>query len=130
MTAPSTIVEPPPATELIALVAAFLKQDIVPVISDAKLRYRVHAAERLLQLAQRELEFEGDLRRDEDGYLATGRIIERFGSLKRLSDSLYAGELDIANEGILPLLEEFVIEKLRIAAPDAIGSEERKGPKG
>lgn len=129
MSARPAIVEPPPATELIALVAAFLKQDIVPVISDAKLRYRVHAAERLLRLVQRELEFEGDLKRDEDGYLVTGRIIEKFGSLKRLSDSLYAGELDIADESILPLLEEFVIEKLRIAAPDALGSDERKGPK-
>jgi hypothetical protein len=123
------IVEPPPATELIELVAAFLRQDIVPVIADAKLRYRVRAAEHLLRLAQRELEFQGDLRRDEDGYLVTSRIIEGFGSLKRLSDSLYAGELDIANEGILPLLEEFVIEKLRIAAPEALGSEERKVPK-
>jgi hypothetical protein len=130
MSAPPAIAEPPPATELIALVAAFLKQDIVPAISDAKLRYRVRAAEHLLRLAQRELEFEGDLRRDEDGYLATGRIIEKFGSLKHLSDSLHAGELDIAADGILPLLEEFVIEKLRIAAPEALGSEQRKGPKG
>lgn len=130
MSATPAVVEPPAATELIALVAAFLKQDIVPAISDAKLRYRVRAAEHLLRLAQRELEFDGDLRRDEDGYLATGRIIEKFGSLKRLSDSLHNGELDIAAADILPMLEEFVIEKLRIAAPEALGSEEPKDTKG
>lgn len=124
------IVEPPPATELVALVAAFLRQDIVPVIADAKLRYRLRAAEHLLRLAQRELEFDGDLKRDEDGYLVTGRIIEKFGSLRRLSDSLYTGERDIAGEDILPLLEEFVVEKLRIAAPEVLGAEERKDPKG
>jgi hypothetical protein len=79
-----------------------------------------------LRLAQREFEFEGELKRDEDGYLVTGRIVEKFGSLKRLSDRLYEGDLDIAKDGLLPLLEEFVIEKLRIAAPEVLGSKERK----
>lgn len=114
------IVEPPPAVKLIALVAAFLQQDVVPAIVDAKLRYRVRAAEHLLNLAQRELEFDGDLQRDEDGYFVTSRIIEKFGSLSRLSDRLFSGDLDIASENVLPLLEEFVIQKLRIAAPEVL----------
>lgn len=128
MSTTPAIVEPPPATELIALVAAFLQQDIVPIISDAKLRYRVRAAEHLLRLAKRELEFEGNLRRDEDGNLITNRMMERFGSLNHLSDGLYAGELDVASNDILSLLEEFVIEKIRIAAPETLG--ERRDIKG
>jgi hypothetical protein len=130
MSTSPAIVEPPPATELIALVAAFLRQDVVPIISDAKLRYRVRAAEHLLQLAQRELGFDGNLRRDEDGYLITDRMMERFGSLKRLSDGLYAGKLDVASNDILSLLEEFVIEKIRIAAPETLDPSERGGLKG
>lgn len=130
MSTPPAIVEPPPATELIALVAAFLRQDIVPIIADAKLRYRVRAAEHLLRLAKRELEFEGNLKRDEDDYLITNRMMGGFGSLKRLSDGLYAGELDVASNDILSLLEEFVIEKIRIAAPETLGSDERRDLKG
>ena len=130
MSTPPAIVEPPPATELVALVAAFLRQDIVPIIADAKLRYRVRAAEHLLRLAKRELEFEGNLKRDEDDYLITNRMMGEFGSLKRLSDGLHTGELDVASNDILSLLEEFVIEKIRIAAPETLGSDERRDLKG
>ncbi|HTO40505.1 MAG TPA: DUF6285 domain-containing protein [Rhizomicrobium sp.] len=130
MNAKHSVAEPPPAIELIGLVAAFLRQDIVPAIADAKLRYRVRAAEHLLRLAQRELEQPGDLRADEDGYLVTTPILEQFGSLKRLTDRLYAGELDIASPDILALLEAFVIEKLRIAAPEVVRSDDPACDKG
>lgn len=130
MSAKHSVVEPPPATELIGLVAAFLRQDIVPAIADAKLRYRARAAEHLLRLALRELEQPGDLRADEDGFLVTSRILEQFGSLKQLTDRLYAGALDVASPDILALLEAFVIEKLRIAAPEITGSGDPDGSKG
>lgn len=120
MTNTPGIVEPPTATDLLGLVAAFLRQDVVPAIADAKLRYRVRAAESLLNIARRELEHVPRLVRDDDGYLVTEKLIEHSGSLERLNDRLSTGELDIASPAVLSLLEEYVIEKLRIAAPDSV----------
>lgn len=130
MTGNRGIAEPPPAAELVALVAAFLLRDVVPVISDAKLRYRVRAAENLLRLAQREMTCDGDLVRDENGYLITSQMQQAFGTLDRLSDQLGDGTLDIASADVLPLLERYVIEKLRIAAPDAAPPDVPENRKG
>jgi hypothetical protein len=130
MTKDHGIAEPPPAAELIRLVAAFLLRDVVPVISDAKLRYRVRAAENLLRLAQREMTCDGDLVRDENGFLITSEMQQTFGTLDRLSDRLCDGTLDIASADVLPLLERYVIEKLRIAAPDAAPPEIPESRKG
>lgn len=120
MTDAPNIVEPPAALDLLGVVAAFLRQDVVPATADAKLRYRVRAAESLLNIALRELGQQNRLVRDEDGYLVTKPLIEQFGSLERLNARLFAGELDIADPSVFALLEDYVVEKLRIAAPDAV----------
>lgn len=120
MTDVNGIVEPPAAEDLISIVAAFLDRDVVPAIADAKLRYRLRAAEHLLRLARRELERRGDLARDEDGYLVTSELIASFGSLERLTARLANGELDIASPPVLSLLEDYVVKKLRIAAPEQV----------
>jgi hypothetical protein len=45
----------PPALEVLKLVAAFLEQDLLPVQTDPKLRFRVRIAADLLKSASREL---------------------------------------------------------------------------
>lgn len=120
MTEVHGIVEPPVAEDLIAIVEAFLHQDVIPALADPKLRYRVRAAEHLLGLARRELERGTSLERDEDGYLVTRELIASFGSLERLNGRLTSGELDVVSPSLLSLLEDYVVEKLRIAAPELV----------
>lgn len=119
------VVEPPVAGELIALVARFMSEEIVALIHDDKVRFRVQVAANLLQICQRELDNVSDLRSDADGYAVTEELIREAGSLRSLTDSLLRGDRDILEQRTFDLLRRYVNAKLRIAAPKILQPEKQ-----
>jgi hypothetical protein len=116
------IVEPPSASELLDLVANFLSDEIRPLIQDEKLSFRVRVAANVLQIARRELAGTAALEPDPDGYWVTREILTSAGSLENLTADLLAGRRSIAQPDVFGMLQRYVDEKLRIAAPAALAS--------
>lgn len=115
----STVVEPPAAERLLALVVRFLQEEIGPSIDDEKLRFRVRVAANLLEIARREIRA-GGLVVDPDGYLITERMLASAGSLNALTESLLQGPHDILDPETRALLWDYVERKLAITAPSVL----------
>ena len=122
--ATQSIIEPPAAGELLELVAKFLSEEIRPLIADEKLSFRVRVAANLLQIAKREFENTGALELDPDGYCVTREILERAGSLRNFTDQLLQGERTVTDRAVFEMLQRYVHEKLRVAAPATLANAE------
>lgn len=121
MTNQQKTLEPPPVDNLLELIAEFLKDDVAPLITDDKVKFRLRVAENLLHIIRRELANVDDLRIDRDGYLVPEEIIETAGSLKELANGLYTGTYDLTDPDIFALMERYVTLKLNIVAPSFAG---------
>lgn len=120
MSKPSApIIEPPAAGELLELVSNFLSEEIRPLIADEKLSFRVRVAANLLRIAKREWEGGAALELDPEGYRVTPEILERVGSLRALTNELLQGTRSIEDRAVFEMLQRYVNEKLRVAAPGA-----------
>ncbi len=118
--AKAPIIEPPSAGELLELVAKFLSDEIRPVIENEKLSFRVRVAANLLQIAKREFEGAGALIVDRDGYRVTQEILDSAGSLRNLTDELLQGQRSVEDRAMFEMLQKYVNENLRVAAPGAL----------
>ncbi len=90
----------PTAPELVEAVREFLEHEILPTLTDHRLRFRTLVALNALRIAGRELVSE-EQGLDED-------------DVRELARRIRAGDVP---EGVLPLLKEHVAAKLRIASP-------------
>ena len=88
----------PTAAELVEATAEFLEREILPTVTDQRLRFRTLVALNALGIAQRELESPDAPRLD------TAELARR----------IRAGDVP---EGTLALLKRHVAAKLRIASP-------------
>jgi hypothetical protein len=117
-----SIVEPPSAGELLELVATFLSDEIRPLIHDEKLSFRVRVAANVLQIARREFAGAAALVPDRDGHAITAEMLASAGSLAHLTGELLGGKRSIAQPEVFGMLQRYVDEKLKIAAPAALAS--------
>jgi len=116
----TSILEPPTASELLELVATFLSEEIRPLIQNEKQSFRVRVAANLLQIAKRELSGVAALELDPDGYRVTREILDSAGSLRNLTEELLNGRRTVEDRTVLEMLQRYVNEKLRVAAPNAL----------
>jgi hypothetical protein len=114
------VIEPPCASELLDLVATFLSDEIRPLIDNEKLSFRVRVAANLLQIAKRELAGAAALELDPDGYRVTREILDSAGSLRNLTNELLQGRRTVEDRAVFDMLQRYVSEKLRVAAPSAL----------
>jgi Domain of unknown function (DUF6285) len=112
----------PGAAELAEAVREFLELEVLPVVEDARLRFRVLVAANALTIAQRDLEI-GDRLVEEEiallerlvGTLPASSVRERRISLNReLARRVRRGEVP---EGTLEALRRIAELKLRAASP-------------
>jgi Domain of unknown function (DUF6285) len=120
MTPTRATIDPPPALELLALVAEFLALELAPAQSDSKLRYRTLVAANLLRIARRELESLGALEVDRDGSAVPPDMIAKAGSLRTLFDELAGGRRSLTDPDTFALVAQYVESKLEVAAPEAL----------
>ena len=113
-------IDPPPAPQLLSLVAEFLTKELMPAQSDEKLRYRTLVAANLLQTARREIEALGDLATDADGYALPRELIEAAGSLRAFAADLDEGRRSITDRAMFELAMRHVEAKLAVADPKAL----------
>lgn len=118
------VIEPPAASDILALVAAFLQEEIVARIDDDKVRFRVQVAANLLQISRREIDSAGTLPVDRDGYAVTDELLRDCESLRAMTESLLSGKRDITEPQTYALLRRLVDAKLRVAAPKLLPAEE------
>ncbi len=91
----------PTAAELVEATREFLEAEVLPALTDPRLRFRALVAVNALGIAQRELEHEGAAELPDD-------------DLAELARSIRRGEVPA---GTLARLKEHVAAKLRIASP-------------
>ncbi|HYZ89661.1 MAG TPA: DUF6285 domain-containing protein [Myxococcales bacterium] len=112
----------PGAAELAEAVREFLEAEVLPVVEDARLRFRVLVAANALAIAQRDLEI-GDRLLEEEiallerlvGTLPASSVRERRISLNReVARRVRRGEVP---EGTLEALRRIADLKLRAASP-------------
>jgi Domain of unknown function (DUF6285) len=90
----------PTAAELVAATREFLESEILPTLTDQRLRFRTLVAINALGIAQRDLESgEETLSREQ---------------LEELAQQIRSGDIP---DGTLELLREHVAAKLRVANP-------------
>jgi hypothetical protein len=111
------VLEPPSARALLERVVDFLDHEVYPAQTNAKLRLRVRVASNVIRLVGRELDGTADLVVDEDGYAVPAAVVDRYGSLTKLAQSLRAGDLDLVDPAAYAVVREHVEAKVRIAAP-------------
>jgi hypothetical protein len=116
MTQPT--IDPPSAAELLLLVADFLAEELAPVQTDGKLRYRTLIAANLLRIARRELDVIDELQVDADGRAAPAELIARAGSVRELAEALGAGHSSLTDANTFALASGYVEAKLKIAIPE------------
>jgi hypothetical protein len=121
MSTPRPVVEPPPAGDLLLLVADFLEQELAPSQTDAKLRYRTRVAANLLRVARRELDRLNRFEIDREGYAVPSELLARGASLSAFAAALEEGREELTDPEIFALVLRYVEEKLAIAAPKALG---------
>jgi hypothetical protein len=123
----------PTGIELIDAVAQFLGDEVIPVITDPRLRYRLLIAANVLKIVRRELAVGDSSLRDEWGRLALlldrpeavppAAPAELRAALEALNRELCAriraGEADQGpwGEAVLAHTQAAIIEKLRVANP-------------
>lgn len=131
----------PNAQELVGAVAGFLSNEIVPTVSDPRLRFRVLIAANVLGIVARELGAgEGPLVTewqrlvtllDEDAGQPPARAEQLRTSVTALNAELCAriraGEADAGEwrSAVLDHVEQTVIEKLHVANPKYVNSYRR-----
>jgi hypothetical protein len=119
------LVEPPTASDILALVATFLQEEIVARIDDDKVRFRVQVAANLLQVSRREIDSAATLPIDRDGYAVTDALLDECESLRAMTDSLLSGKREITEPRTYALLRQLVDAKLRIAAPQLLSAQDK-----
>ena len=120
MTGRYATVDLPAAGELLSRVEEFIEQELVPLEQDAKLRYRLRIAANLLRIARREIEQLGSMAIDRDGHAVPHELLAQAGSLRELSDDLYAGRRNLTDPAVYALVLNQVTAKLRIADPGSL----------
>ena len=90
----------PTAAELVEATREFLEAEILPTLTDQRLRFRTLVAINALGIAQRELESDEEMLSDEE--------------LAELARAIRAGDVP---EDALKRLREHVAAKLRVASP-------------
>jgi Domain of unknown function (DUF6285) len=128
MTANRPTIDPPPALELLALVAEFLGKDVAPAQADPKLRFRVLVAANLLRVASRELEGLDGFVVDRDGYAVPAELVAEAGSLRSFAEDLAAGRRSLTDPQTHRLATRYVEAKLRVAVPEALTSRSDGAP--
>ena len=118
----------PSALELVIAVAQFLDQELAPVLTDPRLKFRALVAANVLQIVGRELDL-GDQQVQAEwhrlnalmGEDAPGEALraEIDTMTRALCARIRAGEVDggAFREAVLAHVEQTVIEKLQIANP-------------
>lgn len=128
----------PTAQELVGAVAGFLSNEIVPTVSDPRLRFRVLIAANVLGIVARELgsgeaPLLAEWQRliallDEDANQAPARTEQLREDITALNEELCAriraGEADAGEwrSAVLDHVEQTVIEKLQVANPKYVTS--------
>lgn len=125
MTDTGTTVDPPSPPELLALVERFLLDDLLPALADDRLRFQTRVAANLLRMVAREIEVRRTLAQDQDGRLMPLEMLESFGSVRALTDSLAAGQRSVTDAELNAALQRYVAMKLRIAAPEVLEKDAR-----
>ncbi len=120
MTEKRPTIDPPPAAELLLLVAQFLADELAPAQIDGKLRYRALVAANLLRIALRELEHIGELQVDVDGRAVPEGLIAQVGSVQALASDLATGRRSLTDPDTFDLVSRYVETKLQIAEPKAL----------
>jgi hypothetical protein len=122
MTPNKATIDPPPAAELLLLVAEFLAQELAPVQSDPKLRYRTLVAANLLRIARRELDSLGELEVDRDGNAVSPDLVAQAGSLRMIAEDLANGRRSLTDPDTFALVSQHVENKLKIAVPELLSA--------
>lgn len=128
----------PNAQELVGAVAGFLSKEIVPTVSDPRLRFRVLIAANVLGIVARELrageapllaEWQRlvailDVEADEPPARLNKLREDVIAFNKELCARIRAGEADAGEwrDGVFNHVEQTVIEKLRVANPKYLNS--------
>jgi hypothetical protein len=121
----------PSAVELVHAVRQYLESELLPTLTDARLKFQTLIAANVLSIAERELQGEEAVLADEHALLA--ELIDlparphtltalRAGvraANERLCDLIRAGEYDAPSsfESLAPVLRRFVEQKLQVANP-------------
>ena len=128
MTVQRPTIDPPPAHELLLLVAEFLAQELAPAQEDPKLRYRTLVAANLLRIARRELDGIDEFEVDRDGAAVPLGLGAIAGSLREWADDLYQGRKRITDPGVFDVATRYVEAKLKVAVPEARGTDAGASP--
>jgi Domain of unknown function (DUF6285) len=112
----------PGAAELVEAVREFIEAEVLPVVQDSRLRFRVLVAANALTIAQRDLEMGDELLREEIALLerlcgtkAPGGAREQSVALSReLARRIRRGDVP---PGALEVLRRIAELKLRAASP-------------
>lgn len=113
-------IDPPPAHELLLLVAEFLALELAPAQADPKLRYRTLVAANLLRIARRELDGIDEFELDRDGAAVPAGFAADAGSVREWADDLYRGRKLITDRAAFELATRYVEAKLKLAVPEAL----------
>jgi hypothetical protein len=130
----------PTAAELIDAARHFLEAELLPALSDPRLRFQGLVAANVLAIAGRELAGEEEALRREWALLGEGTSPAGLGELRaavraanvRLCECVRAGELDEpgAFRALAARLREAVVAKLQVANPRYLTGLKRGAPAG
>jgi hypothetical protein len=126
----------PTAVELVNAVRQYLESELLPTLTDARLKFQTLIAANVLSIAERELQAEDDdlaaelveyfvlLKLDHRDYLSTDLRAAARAVNELLCERIRSGAYDdpVRFQSLVPVLRKFVERKLQVANPRYLAS--------